>query len=280
MTAYMFGILIALISSACNELSDTIGKKEVGDGVATYYTFGFLSLLFGTIALVAIGAWRHDFLFSLASLPTFIPRVLLEIVQAHVGVLAIVRSDRSDFGPLKTLTIPLLIVVDILLGYAITPQQMFGMGLISLAIFILLFYERFRTKALPFILFTAVNAVATISLYKYDIAHFNSVESEQVLVQLVLLLYFFLLASLVGRENPLSFLKQRAFLVQAMASGPISSLGSFAYLFAPASIITAALRAFAVLFSLLSGRLYFKEKGLIVKIVIFLGILMGLILLL
>lgn len=276
----MTGIILAFISSAFTELSDVIGKKKVNDGVASYYTFGFLSLFFGTVILVIIGAWRHDFFFSLASLPTFLPRVFLEVLQTHVGVLAVIRADRSDFGPLKTLTIPLLLIVDILLGYAVTPQQIVGMGLISFTIFVLLFYEKFNTKGLWLILFTAVNAVATLSLYKYDITHFNSVESEQVIVQLVLLLYFFLLASLVGRENPLVFLKQRAFFIQALASGPVSSIGSFAYVFAPASIITAALRAFAVLFSILSGRFYFKEKGFIVKVSLFIGILIGLILLL
>lgn len=276
----MTGILIALISSACSELSDTIGKKKVGDGVASHYTFGFLSLLFGTIIIVSIGALRHDFLFSPASLPTFIPRVFLEVLQAHLSIVAIVKADRGDFGPIRTLTIPLLLIADIVLGYTITPYQMIGIGITSLAIFILLFYERFQTKGLWLILFTAINAVATISLYKYDITHFNSVESEQIIVQLVLLLYFFILASCIGRENPLAFLKQRAFFIQAMSSGSASSLGSFAYLFAPASIITAALRAFAVLYSILSGRFYFKEKGFLVKFCIFFGIIAGLLLLL
>lgn len=276
----MVGILIAFISSACSELSDTIGKRKVGEGVGSYYTFGFLSLFFGTIILIIIGAWRHEFFFSLASLPTFIPRIILEVLQAHVGVLAIIKADRSDFGPIKTLTIPLLLIADILLGYTVTSQQILGMGLISITIFILLSYERFQTKGLSLVLFTAVNAVATISLYKYDITNFNSVESEQIIVQLVLLLYFFILASVVGRENPFVFLKQRSFLIQAIASGPVSSLTSFAYLFAPASIITAALRVFAVLFSILSGRLYFKEKGFVIKLLVFLGIITGLFLLL
>ncbi len=276
----MLGIAIAFVSSAFSELSDSIGKKKVNDGVASYYTFGFLNLLFGTAILIFIAVWRHTFLFSPASLPTFIPRVFLEILQAHVGVLAVIKADRGDFGPIKTLTVPLLLIVDILLGYTVTPIQIFGVALISVTILLLLAYENFQTKGLMLILVTAVNAVATISLYKYDITHFNSVESEQMIVQLILLLYFFVLAVRIGRENPLSFLTKRPFLIQAMASGPVSSVGSFAYMFAPASVITAALRAFAVLFSILSGRFYFKEGKFILKIFVFLGILTGLILLL
>ena len=276
----MFGILLATASSACNELSDSISKRKITDGVASYYTLGFLSVLFGTVVLMLIGIWRHDFIFSLASLPTFIPRVFLEVLQAHVSILAIVKADRSDYGPIRTLTIPLLLVVDVVLDYSVTPIQMVGVGIIFVTVFLLLFYERFHAKGLFLVLFTAVNAVATLSLYKYDITHFNSVETEQVLVKLVLLIYFFVLAVVVARENPFTFLRKRAFLAQASASGFASSFASYAYVFAPASVITAALRATAVLFSVVSGKFYFKEKHILIKVLAVCGVLVGLFLLL
>ena len=271
----MFGVLLSALSSAFNELSDSIGKKKVGDGIASYYTFGFLSILFGTIMLIIMGVWRQDFIFSLASLPTLIPRVFLEVLQAHVNILAVVKADRSDYGPIRILTIPLLLAVDVMLGYAITPIQMLGISIIFVTIFLLLSYERSRAKGLFLVLFTAINAVATLSLYKYDITHFNSVETEQVLVQLVLLVYFFVLAVTVGRENPFTFLRRGVFFAQASASGLASSFTSYAYVFAPASIITAALRASAVLFSVVSGKYYFKEKRLLLKISAVCGILAG-----
>ena len=271
----MFGILLAALSSASSELSDSISKKEVSDGAASYYTLGFLTILFGTVVLMLIGIWRQDFIFSLASLPTFVPRVFLEVIQAHVSILAVVKADRSDYGPIRTLTIPLLLAVDIWLGYSVTTMQMLGMTIIFITIFLLMSYERFQAKGLFLMLFTAINAVATLSLYKYDITHFNSVETEQVLVQLVLLIYFFVLAVLVARENPFTFLRKRAFIAQASASGLASSFTSYAYVFAPASIITAALRASAVLFSVVSGKYYFKEKRLLLKISAVCGILAG-----
>src|SRR3989344_9419438 len=94
----MFGILLAAVSSAFLEISDTLGKKSVKNRSESYYTFGFLNLFFGTLFLVGYGFFSHDFLFSMASLPFFIPRLILEIIQAHVTVIAIVRADRSDFG--------------------------------------------------------------------------------------------------------------------------------------------------------------------------------------
>ena len=275
----MIGIWLAGLSSACSELSDSIGKRQVGIGTASFYTFGFLNLLIGTMILLGLGIWRHDFYLSLASLPTLIPRIILEILQAHMTVLAVVKADRSDFGPIRILTVPLLLVVDMLLGYVVTPLQMVGVGLITLTIALLLLSEKFRARGSLLVLFTAVNAVATISLYKYDITHFNSVETEQIVVQLILLIYFFVLASVVAKENPFSYLRTRTFALQTGASGLASVIATYAYLFAPASIITASLRASSVLLALVSGTYYFKEKHILVKVLVACGIIVGLLLL-
>ncbi len=275
----MFGVLLASISSAFSELSDSIGKKKTGELACSQYSFGFLSVLGGVPFLLIIGFVRNDLVFSLASLPTFLPRLVLEVLQAQVTVWAIMRADRSDFGPLRMLTIPLLLAVDLMLGYGVRPQQMLGMGIIFCTIFVLLSYEHFKTKGLSLLLFTAVNAVITISLFKYDVTHFNSVEAEQSIVGMVLLFYFFVLAVVRAGENPLRLLARRAFFVQAFTGGLSSVFSSYAYAFAPASITTAALRASAVLFSLLSGRMYFHERGFILKLVLFCVIVVGLFLL-
>ena len=114
----MFGILLALTSTAFEEVANSIGKKQVQDRIASYYTFGFLTLLFGTAFLLVEGFVRGQLIFSLASLPTFLPRLALEILQAYVTVRAITYSDRGDFGFFRTLTIPILLGLDILLGYS------------------------------------------------------------------------------------------------------------------------------------------------------------------
>lgn len=275
----MFGVLLVTISSAFAELSDSIGKKQTGERACSPYTFGFLSVLGGSVFLLIIGLVRHDFIVSPASFPTFLPRLVLEVLQTHITVRAIMRADRSDFGPIRTLTIPLLLAADLMLGYSVSALQMLGMGIIVCTILALLSYEHFKTRGLPLILFTAVNAVVTISLFKYDVTHFNSVDAEQLIVCLVLLLYFFVSAVVRARENPLRFLAKPVFFVQAFTGGLSSLLGSYAILFAPASIVTAALRASAVLFSLISGKLYFREQGFIVKLFLSCAIVAGLLLL-
>ncbi len=275
----MFGILLASLSSAFSELSDSIGKKETTKRAYSHYTFGFLSVLGGALFLIMTGFVHNDFVFSLASLPTFLPRLVLEVLQAHVTIEAIVRTDRSDFGPIRTLTIPLLLAADLMLGYGVGVPQMFGMGIIFGTIFVLLSYEHFKTKGLSLLLFTAVNAAITISLFKYDITHFNSVASEQSIVSIVLVLYFFILAVVRAHENPLRLLFKRTFFVQAVSGGLGSVFNSYAYLFAPASIITTASRAFSVLFAILSGKVYFKERGFVIKLLLFCAMAGGLVLL-
>ena len=272
----MIGLLLAVFASGLGELSDSIGKYEVRKKVVSYYSFGFLSLLATAISIAAVGIYRDSFIFSLASLPTFIPRLVLEVFQAHISLLAITKADRGDFGVIRVITVPLLLFVDLHLGYSITALQALGIVIIVSSVFGLAWAERFRTKAFWFILASAINAVATISLYKYDISHFNSVEAEQTIVCLVLLLQFYVLARIFGRENPLKLIFSPIFSVQVTASGLASTLVSFAISFAPASIITAGLRASSVLFSILSGRYYFKEKRFEIKFVLFCSITFGL----
>ena len=138
----MFGMLLALVGSTCEEAANSIGKYEVQKRAASIYTFGFLALLFGTTVLLVEGFARQNLFFSLASLPTFLPRVVLEILQAYVTVRAITISDRGDFGLVKTLTIPLLLLIDIAFSYAIAPLQIVGMMLIVSPIAFLLYVER------------------------------------------------------------------------------------------------------------------------------------------
>jgi len=273
----MIGVLLAGASSALREVSDSIGKKEVQDRVVSYYTFGFLNLLFGTSFLIAYGFLFHDLVFTVASLPTFLPRVCLEILQAHLTVLAVTTADRGNFGFVKTLTIPLLLGADIVLGYAVSGMQMLGIGIILAAVLFLVITEGRHMKGRWFLIASAVNAAITLSLFKYDITNFNSVAAEQSIIMSILMLYFFLCAFIICRENPFAFLRRRIFVVQTTSSGLSEALSSFAYSFAPAAVITTGLRATAILFAMLSGKLYFHEKGFLLKVGLFCLIVLGLI---
>lgn len=275
----MFGVILSAIGSFLGEISLSIGKVKVSQKEQSVYTMGFLCLFWGAIWFLIIILFRHNFIFVFASLPTFIPRAFLEIAQAHITNLAVVRADRSTFGFIRVLTIPLLLAVDFFLGYKINMYQTIGIGIIISALFI--FFVNHGTKKLGsgLVLFTALNAVATLSLFKYNITHFNSVEAEQMLIYIILMAYFLFTALYFAKENPLRFLFKPIFFTQSVTSGVAGLLESFAYSFAPASIILAAKRAAAVFWSVAAGGIYFKEQHILIKAVCLVLLIAGIILL-
>jgi drug/metabolite transporter (DMT)-like permease len=276
----MFGILLASLGTLFEEAGSSLGKVKNLAREQTIYTMGFLQTFGGLMVFALFWLWnRQTFLFSAASLPTFIPRVILEIVQAHVTMIAIAKADRSTFGFVRVITIPLLLAADILLGYHIQNLQIVGICFMITALLIVFTNHGIQKKAIGYVLFSGINAAVTLSLYKYNISHFNSVVAEQMIVYVALVVYFLAAAWLVAKENPLRFLTRPAFFAQAATLGAGSLVGSFAFMYAPASIILAAMRSSTIFWTTVSGRIYFKEQHILIKLFTFALLLTGLILL-
>ena len=203
----------------------------------------------------------------------------MEILQFHVTLLAIFRADRSTFGFVRVGTVPLLLLVDFVLAYAIKSTQVVGVGLIILSFLVIFAGRQIGRRGIALVIFTALNAVITLSLLKYDITHFNSLTAEQLLISLIVLLYFLLSSIFVKKINPFSYFRERVFLAQSITAGLGFVLESFAYVFAPASIILAAKRGSVVLWSTLSGNIYFGERKLFLKLFVAVLLISGIVLL-
>ncbi len=285
----MFGILLTAGAAFVEEISASVGKWETARGKETVFSLGFLNYFWVTLFLFAFAflipkdffapGFPSGFVFNMASLPTFLPRVGLEILQALAGAYAVVIADRSTFGFLHILTIPLLLVVDFILSYSIGLPQLAGMSLIIVSLILIFINHGINRRGAWLVVFCAINAVATISLFKYDVTHFNSVEAEQGIVSLVLVVFFFILALARTQENPLRLLARPAFFAQSFLMGAGGSVMSFAYFYGTASVIAAAKRALNILFAILSGNIVFHEKKLWIKISSFILIAIGLYLL-
>jgi hypothetical protein len=283
----MLGVLLTAGASAAEEVGTSIGKWETLRGKESVFSMGFLNSLWTTLFLLVLAFiipkdffatdFPHGFVFSMASLPTFLPRVGLEILQAYATVHATVRAERSTFGFLRVITIPLLLVTDIILAYSVNLHQIAGMSLIIASLILLFINHGIKREGAWLVVLTAVNAVATTTLFKYDITHFNSVAAEQVLISLVLLVFFFIMALTRAKENPLRLLARPVFFTQSLLMGMGGVLISFAFLFSTASVIMTAKRAFTILFSILSGHVYFREKKLWIKVVCLILIATGLV---
>lgn len=276
----MWGVWLVLLSSGFEEAGSSVGKQLVNSKKQSIYSLGFFSsvvvvIIFGILLLFGKSVW----VFSLASLPTFLIRLVLEIIQSQVTVLAIVKTDRSTYNFVRSATIPLLLIADLFLGYYIKNTQVVGLAVICLTLLIVFFNKKINKQGFGYITFCAINAVATISLYKYNITYYNSIAAEQLLICGAIAIYFYLLLIFKAKESLVGLLKQRLALIQGISFGLASVIEGFAYLYGPASIILCAKRSGAALWGALAGRIYFKEQNLVLKLVLVLGIVAGLVLL-
>jgi len=275
----MIGLILVSVGEFFHELGLSIGKFEIAHRKETIPVMGFLSFFWTLIFLLLIGVIRSDFIFNALSLPTLGIKIILEIAQIHIGLIALTKTSRSTITFITVGTIPLLLLVDYLLGYEMILTQILGIMVIVIGLLIIFINHGLNSKGIGYVIFITINAVATISLYKYNINNFNSVSAEQSITILFLLIYFFSLSMLKDKVNPFVYMKKPLFLFQSIILGICSTLINFAYLFGSASVITTAKRALSIVGAMISGNLYFKEKKLIIKITTFFIILIGLILL-
>lgn len=275
----MIGIILIIISTLFEETSTSSAKESISRHKESISSRAFLvgmwGVLFLCMSLIGGVAWK----FSFASLPFFCTRIILELIQTHITIKAITLADRSTFGFLRTLTIPLVLCIDVVLGTPLLPTQVGGIIALAFALFILSSRHSLSTKGVWFALFSAVGSSITLSLYKYDLTHFNSVAAEQLIASCIIIPYFLWHAFVRDKENPFHLLRSRKIFGESAASGIGAILGSFAYAFAPASVIVATQRSSAVVWSVLSGALHFHERHLFEKITVLGLTVLGVILL-
>jgi drug/metabolite transporter (DMT)-like permease len=284
----MLGAALVAIGTLAEEVGASVSKYSIARKMERQYTLGFASNLAALIAILALGVlvpahffapnFPGGFVFSIASLPTLLLRIVLEVAQAHISWRALIVAERSTFAFIRVLTIPLLLLVDVMLGYPLSMFQVIGICFVVGGLLFLFQNHGIKKLGAGLVLFTALNAVATISLFKYDIEHFNSVEVEQGLALGAVVVYFFLMAH-VRRERPLAHLLHPAERVQLLTGCISNTALSFAYLYLPPSVATAGKRALSGLFALVAGAFYFNERHIAVKITTLCLVAGGLILL-
>lgn len=284
----MFGLLLTAAATFSEEAGTSIGKQQTMLGRQSPLSITVFSAFFSILFLLILAflvpsgffapGFPQGFVFSAASLPTLLTRVVLELLQAWGTVYAIVLADRSTFGFLRVITLPLLLLVDVMLYGPIGMGRVAGIALIVASLILLFINHGLSRRGAWLTVFTAINAVVTISLYKYDISHFNSVEAEQLIILSADFLFFLFLAWRYARENTLKLLLRPVFFTESLLTGVGVTIISFAFLFAPASVIATAKRAFSLLFAVLFGHAYFREKQLLLKISAFALITVGLVL--
>lgn len=262
----MIGIFLIIIAALFEEVSTSSAKESLArhaESIASRaFLVGMWGMLFLGISLLGGIEWK----FTLASLPFFSARVILELIQTIITLKAITIADRSTFGFFRTLTIPLVLCIDVVLGTALSLSQIWGVMAIIASLFILTYRHSISNKGMGFALFSAIGSSITLSLYKFNITHFNSVPTEQILSGAIILPYFFWHALVKDKENPFKLLRSKRIFGESAASGAGGIIASFAYMFAPASVIVATQRSAALCWSIVAGALHFHERHIVEKI--------------
>lgn len=275
----LFAFILILGGSILGEVSSSLGKYTVKHKVVGLFSLGFLNslvgfgLFAGTIAIQP-EAWK----FSFESIPTLAVRIVLDCLQLYLTLKAISISSRGTFGLVRSTTIPLVLIADLFLGYTIGPGALLGMGLIFSTLVILAALGDLERKGLKYVALSAVNASITISLFKYNISHYNSVATEQLITMFVLTIACFAMATL-ARERIWSIFRRPVMAIEGTALGGSGLLDAFAYMFVPASVAVTMIRAMSVFWSIIFGKAYFKETHLIPKLVGCVVIVLGIMLL-
>ncbi|MFH1078060.1 MAG: hypothetical protein V1745_02115 [Patescibacteria group bacterium] len=276
----LFAILLASTGNLFAETSLTIGKKAVAARAESIYGMGFLNSLWTCGMFLTLHLVRHGFGIELATPYTFAVNCVLSLFQAWSTVHAISLASRSTYAFIRVGTIPMLLLIDVVLGYSLGWYQILGITLLCVTLLLLSMNHGLERRGIWYVTFGAVNAAIVTAIYKYDITHGNPIETEQFLNAVLLLAFFYVMSRrLRRREHPFALLKKPQCLLQSATLGIASIIGSYAYMFAPASIVMSADRSASVAWAVLSGRVAFKEKHLAIKIAAVIGFVVGLVML-
>lgn len=264
------------IGTIFDEVSSSVGKWNVEHKKESIYTLGFLNTFWGLIFFILIVLYKGEFIFSMKSLALLAVLIILDIAQTYSSLRATVEADRSTFAFIMVGTIPLLLVVDTVLGYDISLLNLVGVSIIILGLLVLFINHGLNKKGLGYVIFSTLNSVITISIYKHLITNYNSVEAQGVITLFIVVTYLFIMAKWKAKENPFKFLFRREFFLQSLFRGFSALLISFAYLFAPASFIAGGRRGVSVIAGIISGNIFFNEKHIVLKVISFVFVGFGL----
>jgi hypothetical protein len=264
----MFAGILVFIGHFFEELSATASKHAFSVRIFSYTLYGFLShvlsaFFFGTYVWVN----GNTFHYNLDALPLFAIRLVTEIIQCEIIYRALVQSERTTFGFARVLTIPILLLFDLAMGYTLSAPQMLGIAGISLASLAYFGIDHKKGDGVHLAVISALLSAVNIAVYKYDITHYNQAMVVQFyMATSVAFFYAIRVAFSVYDRALLVKLREHPLLgLTLLGQSAATLLISLAYTMAPASLILAISRASAVVWSLISGVFLFHEHKVIRK---------------
>jgi hypothetical protein len=276
----LFGVILTIAASASKEITNAIGKIEIEHKTETIYSLSFLNHILTALVFVLIAvATEGGVNIHPESWIYLGPRLALDIAIVWLGGTALGKIDRSTFGFFHLLTIPGLLIVDAVVGYAISLPSYIGIALILGALGYLFIFSGINTKNVYLVVVQSILAVITLSLFKYSIENYNTIASEQAVTVSALAVIYGFYTFFVSKENWKEVLFPKRHLAQATTSTIATMFGSYAYYFGVPSVITTVRRAGDVIVNIISGKMIFHETHLKKKLGVLIVVIAGLVLL-
>ena len=243
--------LIIFIGSLLVELKSSVFKKK-SENTSVYLMMLIVSLF--SLLIFSISLFiKWEVRFDKDSILLILIRTCFECFHIFLWVQVIKNCDRSTSSIIWILTLPLLLIVDLVLWYQISNYWI--LWILIICVSLVLFNIKWKTlnlKWLRYLLILAINAVITISLYKELITNYdNSFELIQIFTYIWLIIFLSLLIFIKRKEEKLSLniLKDKILLLSIIWYNMWWVLISYSYTLVTASEAT----SFKRVASMISG---------------------------
>lgn len=203
---------------------------------------------------------------TLVSFLLLIFQILGAVIFSSLSNKAIHHAERSTFSVMSTMSIPLLLLSDIVFGYGVTIWQIIGVSVLVIMLSYAIFKGDFSTKGMKYIIASNIVSLGTTIAFKYSTSHFGSTELVNFYNAIFAGLLFFIIVSRTKGWKGIKNTFKSKYLGFAMLYGVGGVLSAAAYKYMIASMVIALKRFFAMMFGVITWKLFFHEKNTLKKL--------------
>ena len=252
--AFLLSFLWTLSTEQANVL---IKKYEALHTYQKIFLIILSELIVGLMFWILFNDMHYDFNFY---------SVILTLINSlsvfwffYFYVKSVEIADRSLVAIFSVIILPALIIADYFMGYKLDILQIFGILWIVAVLVYSSYSNTLNLKGLKYVLLSQFFWFLSIVSFKILIMHYSSVYAQMALnAFIVSIIYLILLLKKLGQDAVWFILKKDYLLVGAFYWVG-SLLAGLAYLFWPATIVTAFKRVWAMFWWVVFGKLVFHE---------------------
>lgn len=271
--------ILSVILGAFFVEQSTSMKKKLKDEL-DHYQLSLLTVmamaLFSVFSVVI--AWNMGVTLSVMSVSLFVSQIFLSLFYYPILNKAIHQAERSTFSILGCMTLPILLVSDIMLGYGVNAYKILGIIVISVVVVYILATKTLSLRWCKDIVLANWIYMLMMIAFKYSTYHFASTEMVNLLITLPTALLFI---PIVLKKRWKNWLKQtfspKYFWIAGLYGvGWVLIAESYKTLIA--SSVMLFKQFFAMIFGLITGKLLFHEWRLYKKIIFVVSLGVGIVL--